>query len=105
MTLPCPPAVRNLHRRQAWKPARLEVTYSRKSTTTEGPTQPTWEDPLEPVALVIREECVFGAYRASSKGDFFKVEKHNQHTKYTEINTANWKNIFQMKEQDKVPPK
>ena len=51
--------------------------------------QPTWEDPLEHVGLVIREECAPRTYRASSKGHFSKVEKHNQHIQYTEIKTAN----------------
>ena len=51
--------------------------------------QLTWEDLLAHVALVIGEECASGTYRASSKGHFSEVEKHNQHTKYTEIKTAN----------------
>lgn len=87
MTPPCPPTVRNLHRRQAWKAARLEVTYSSKSTTTEGPTQPTWEDPLEHVALVIGEKCASAAYRAPSKAHFSKVKKQSTFQIYRNKNS------------------
>ena len=71
-------------------PGNQPDCHGSQPATTEENTQFTEGATLENITLVTRGECTSEAHRTLfTRGHFSKYGKFNQHTRYTEIKTAN----------------